>query len=77
MFLGNQLDPPGFWTEKSNLGYNKASVCIENQYWNFTADQLPESPHINGTRTLDENIADIGGSRMAYFGYCKYYHNLG
>ena len=70
--LGIELDPPGFWTEKSNEGYKKLSVCIEKQYWNFTAYQLPEGLKINGTRTLDENLADIGGARLAYFGYRKY-----
>ena len=69
--LGIELNPPGFWTEKSNEGYKKLSVCIEKQYWNFTAHQLPEGLKINGTRTLDENLADIGGARLAYFGYCK------
>ena len=66
------MDPPGFWTEKSNEGYKKLSVCIEKQYWSFTAHQLPEGLQINGTRTLDENLADIGGARLAYFGYRKY-----
>ena len=65
------MDPPGFWTEKSNEGYKKLSVCIEKQYWSFTAHQLPEGLQINGTRTLDENLADIGGARLAYFGYRK------
>ena len=71
LFSGKKLDPPGFWTDKSSVGYDNISVCIENQYWNFTASQLPELLHINGTRTLDENLADIGGARMAYYGYCK------
>ena len=66
------MEPPGFWTEKSNLGYENISVCIENQYWDFSVHQLPaEKLHVNGTRTLDENLADIGGARLAYFGYCK------
>ena len=65
------LEPPGFWTENSNIGYENISVCIENQYWQFSASQLPEKSHVNGTRTLNENLADIGGVRMAYYGYCK------
>ena len=69
---GQRLPPPGFWTEVANAGYEKLSNCIENQYWNFTVDQLPEKPNVDGTRTLDENLADIGGVRLAYFGYRKY-----
>lgn len=65
------LEPPGFWTENSNIGYENISLCIENQYWQFSASQLPENSHVNGTRTLNENLADIGGVRMAYYGYCK------
>ena len=69
--LGKILEPPGFWSENSNNGYQNISVCIENQYWQFQAHQLPEKPYINGRRTLNENLADIGGVRMAYSGYCK------
>ena len=71
--LGKLPEPPGFWSDNSNNGYKNISTCIENQYWQFQAHQLPEKPHINGGRTLNENLADIGGTRIAYFGYCKWF----
>ena len=70
--IGIKLEPPGFWSENSNIGYKNLSICLENQYSKFIAHQLPEKIRLNGTRTLDGTIADIGGVRMAYHGYCKY-----
>ena len=69
--IGKLLEPPGFWSENSNIGYKNISTCVENHYWQFKAHQLPKKPRIDGGHTLNENLADIGGIRMAYFGYCK------
>ena len=80
LILGKQLEPPGsiLWSNHSNVGYKKLSACIEERYTNFTAyfPDIQETLHINGSRTFDENLADIGGIRMAYFAYGKYTYGI-
>ena len=43
--------------------------CIADKYSTFIVKQLENHPRINGTKTLGENIADIGGNKIAYYAY--------
>ena len=42
-------------------------MCVVEQFNKLQVKELPEKPHIDGTATLEENIADLGGNRLAYY----------
>ena len=70
-YLGKYQYSPGWWSPKSNDEYNKKSQCIVNHYAQLIVEQLPERAHVDGELTLGENIADIGGNRLAYDAHGK------
>jgi predicted metalloendopeptidase len=51
------------WSKKVNRNFSKLSQCVRNQYSRF-----PVAPglKINGKTTLEENLADMGGLKLAY-----------
>ena len=69
--LGLWLEPPGWWSNKTYEEYNKRAKCVEEHYSKLTVEELDEKPKIDGKLTLKENIADLGGNRLAYFAYRK------
>ena len=72
ILLGIRLDPPGWWSNDTYIEYDKRAQCVVNTYESLEVVELPYGPKINGTLTLGENIADIGGNRLAYYAYRKY-----
>ncbi|HEY4271020.1 MAG TPA: M13 family metallopeptidase [Candidatus Udaeobacter sp.] len=58
--LGNLRD---WWSPKSAAEFKKRSQAIVNQYNQY--EPLPEL-HVNGELTQGENIADLGGVKLAY-----------
>ena len=64
---GRQFDANGnlrdWWSKKSADEYNKRRKAVVSQYNAYEA--LP-GLHVNGELTQGENIADIGGLRLAY-----------
>ena len=64
---GRQYDWQGnlknWWTESDAKGFQARAESVARQYDAF--EVLP-GLHINGHQTLGENIADIGGLRIAY-----------
>ena len=64
---GRQYDANGnladWWTEADAKGFETRAELVAKQYDAF--EPLP-GLHINGHQTLGENIADIGGLRIAY-----------
>ncbi|HEY1582174.1 MAG TPA: M13 family metallopeptidase, partial [Chthoniobacterales bacterium] len=64
---GRQYDAVGnlrdWWTPASAKAYNQRAKAIINQYSAY--EPLP-GLHINGELTQGENIADIGGLKIAY-----------
>jgi putative endopeptidase len=64
---GRQFDADGnlrdWWTPEDEKTYKKRAALIAAQYDGYTViDKL----HINGKLTLGENIADLGGLKIAY-----------
>lgn len=64
---GRQYDAKGnlrdWWTPAVNNEFNTRAACVEKQFNDYVAiDDL----HIKGKLTLGENIADLGGMRLAY-----------
>src|SRR5260370_40634799 len=64
---GRQFDEVGnlrdWWSKKWADEYNKRRKAVVNQYSEYEA--LP-GQHVNGELTQGENIADIGGVKLAY-----------
>jgi len=69
---GRQFDADGnlkdWWTSEDVENYQERGKAIARQYSDYVAvDDL----HINGDLTLGENIADIGGLKIAYLALQK------
>jgi len=64
---GRQYDEVGnlrdWWSKESADEYNKRRQAVVNQYSEY--EPLP-GLHVNGELTQGENIADIGGVKLAY-----------
>ena len=69
---GRQYDAAGnlrdWWTPASAKAYTERAKAIVDQYWAY--EPLP-GLHLNGELTLGENIADIGGLKIAYAAFQK------
>lgn len=67
---GRKYDGSGrltdWWTPGSVSGFETAAACVDNQY---DAYEIAPGTHLNGELTLGENIADLGGLRLAYRAY--------
>jgi endothelin-converting enzyme/putative endopeptidase len=67
---GRQFDAQGnlkdWWTEKDAAEFEKRTQCVVDQYSGYIA---VGDIHINGKLTLGENVADIGGTRLAYYAW--------
>ncbi|XXF80413.1 M13 family metallopeptidase [Myxococcaceae bacterium GXIMD 01537] len=64
---GRQFDADGnlktWWTEGSDKAFRERVACVKNQYDALTAvDELK----VNGALTLGENVADLGGLKLAH-----------
>jgi putative endopeptidase len=69
---GRQFDADGnlknWWTPDDEKNYNARAALMEKQYSDYIAiDAL----HINGKLTMGENIADLGGLKIAYLAFQK------
>ncbi len=63
---GRQFDGDGnlheWWTQAVSKAFDERAACVAKQYDGYvTVDDI----HLNGKLTLGENIADIGGLKMA------------
>jgi putative endopeptidase len=60
--IGHRFDADGkwmnWWTNKTKKAFEGKFECLINQYNNFT-DPL-SGVQLNGTKTLNENVADNG-----------------
>src|SRR5439155_1259293 len=69
---GRQFDADGnlknWWTPDDEKNYNARAALIEKQFSGYIAvDML----HVNGKLTMDENIADLGGLKIAFLALQK------
>ncbi|MHB1845539.1 MAG: M13 family metallopeptidase [Deltaproteobacteria bacterium] len=64
---GRRFDGHGnlreWWTPESKAHFEARAKCVETQYDGYAP--LPDV-HLNGKLTLGENIADLGGLKLAY-----------
>jgi putative endopeptidase len=69
---GRQFDAEGnlknWWTAEDEKNYNARASIVEAQYNEFSP---LENLRINGKLTLGENIADLGGLKIAYLALQK------
>uniref|UniRef100_A0A8D1L0E3 Endothelin converting enzyme like 1 n=1 Tax=Sus scrofa TaxID=9823 RepID=A0A8D1L0E3_PIG len=74
---GGQYDRSGnllhWWTEASYSRFLRKAECIVHLYDNFTV----YNQRVNGKHTLGENIADMGGLKLAYYAYQKWVREHG
>ncbi|XP_055306132.1 neprilysin-like [Sitodiplosis mosellana] len=59
------------WTNQTENEYRNRANCFLEQYKNFDISEIDQAINgtVNGTRTLDENIADTVGLLLAYKAY--------
>ncbi len=64
---GRQFDAKGnlrdWWSKSVGEEFDRRASCVEKQYDGYIA---VGDTHLNGKLTLGENIADLGGLRIAY-----------
>jgi endothelin-converting enzyme/putative endopeptidase len=64
---GRQFDAKGnlsdWWTPADNKEFEQRAACIVHEYDGFVA---VEDVHLNGKLTLGENVADLGGAKLAF-----------
>lgn len=68
--MGSQFDAQGnmvnWWTEEDRAEFDKRAAVLVEQFNNYLViDDL----YVNGELTLGENIADLGGLKMAYMAF--------
>ena len=66
---GRRFDAQGnlkdWWSEKIGAEFDRRASCLVEQYNGYTPI-AGENVHIDGKLTLGENIADLGGLKIAY-----------
>ncbi len=67
---GRQFDAQGnlkdWWTETDAKAFEQRVACVRNQYAQYIA---VDDIHINSSLTLGEDVADLGGTLLAYIAW--------
>jgi endothelin-converting enzyme/putative endopeptidase len=67
---GRQFDAHGnlknWWTKTDSQAFDKAAKCVSDEYSGFT---IVDNIKINGKLTLGEDLADLGGTWLAYLAW--------
>ncbi len=67
---GRQFDAEGnlrdWWTKKDAAEFKRRSACVVQQYSGYT---VVDEIKINGRLTLGEDVADLGGTVLAYLAW--------
>ena len=58
-----------WWTPKDSDEYNKRAELLIEQYSNYTV----HGKNVNGKLCAGENIADLGGVKLAHIGFQRFY----
>ena len=74
---GSQYDELGnlknWWSDKSAQIYKEKAQCLIKQYSSYTTSS---GTHLNGELSIGENIADLGGLKIALAAYNKINPNV-
>ncbi|CAF4151500.1 unnamed protein product, partial [Rotaria sordida] len=74
---GRQFDKDGnrisWWTNETIEKFNDRKQCFIEQYSNFSVSEI--NMNSNGNQTQDEDIADNGGLKAAFYAYQKWAKN--
>ncbi|XP_041981184.1 endothelin-converting enzyme 2 [Aricia agestis] len=77
--FGRQFDKNGnmlpWWSNATISSFVNMTQCFVDQYSAYYVPEVDE--HVNGKRTLGENIADNGGLREAYMALQEHLHKHG
>jgi endothelin-converting enzyme/putative endopeptidase len=69
---GRQFDAKGnlknWWTKADSDAFDKAAKCVSDEYSGFT---IVDNIKINGKLTLGEDLADLGGTWLAFLAWKK------
>ncbi len=69
---GRQFDSKGnlkdWWTKDDAAEFEKRVACVRNQYGQYTA---VDDIKVNSSLTLGEDVADLGGTLLAYIAWKK------
>jgi putative endopeptidase len=67
---GRQFDAAGnlkdWWTDADAKNFNQRVACVRNQYAQYT---IVDDIKINSSLTLGEDVADLGGTLLAYIAW--------
>jgi putative endopeptidase len=67
---GRQFDAAGnlkdWWTAQDAQAFNERTKCVRDQYAGYT---IIDNIHINSQLTLGEDVADLGGTFLAYLAW--------
>lgn len=69
-FIAHEITHSIEFVFESESEYSERYKCIKNQYDNYIDQKTGLS--LNGSKTLIENIADIGGMKLSYHAYNKW-----
>ena len=65
---GRQFDADGnlkdWWAPSVNTEFERRAECVKKQFDGYT---VLDGIHVNGKLTLGENIADLGGLKLAFY----------
>lgn len=69
--VGKQFDPEGndkkWWTKVTDDKFAQKAQCLIDQFNKFQViDSQGNKIQVNGSNTVDENIADVGGLKIAF-----------
>ncbi|CAF1266909.1 unnamed protein product [Rotaria sp. Silwood1] len=74
---GRQFDKDGnripWWTNETIEKFNEHNQCFIEQYSNFSIPEIDMNS--NGNQTQDEDIADNGGLKAAFYAYQNWAKN--
>jgi endothelin-converting enzyme/putative endopeptidase len=69
---GRQFDAKGnlkdWWTKEDSARFNERLQCVQDQYAQYV---VVDDIHINSQLTSGEDVADIGGTWLAYLAWRK------